>query len=590
MHTAAQSARPHSAERLVALVVALVAIALALQLLPRKSQLTTVHAATPQQAALTDGDRACAECHAAIYNSYEQTSMARGSGVATEALRPGSFTSQSSGVTYCVQARNGTATLTSRRESERAPLDDTETLAYHIGSGLHGRTYLFARNVPGTESALWYEAPINWYTRRASYAMAPAFDNAPTAPLAMPTDPNCLHCHATGVADTVDDTTNRFRGAPFRQGGVGCAACHGDMKAHVASRGKSPVLQLAALKPKKQDSVCLQCHLEGDALVQRTGRSLAHFQPGEDLNDTAIYFVNRSSRKTEARASSQYEALLRSACRRAVGDRLTCVTCHDPHAEPAPEQRVAFYRAKCLQCHTDGARFQAARHHPEQPNCAHCHMPSRATSDIAHEQNVDHDIEVRGGNGSVPALTPKLALNDAFHYASVVDLVPVGDAKPTERETGLAYAQFAVKGDRESHVRALTLLTATEQNGHADGVVHQQLGYLLQLAGKNDAARREYAAALATHPHDTTSETNLAVIEAQSGNLTEATRLLSDVAATAPDRTAALLNLAMLQCRANNTAVAKTTLQRATFYQPDSMEARIFQQTGNYGGMHCRMF
>ncbi|WP_419805663.1 tetratricopeptide repeat protein [Terriglobus sp.] len=563
-----------------------VALALTCALLTLRSpHAATVHAATPAPIALADPDRACASCHAAIYRSYEQTSMARGSGLATEALRPGSFTSQRSGVTYRVQIKNGTATLTSRRDDVRAPLDDTETLAYFIGSGLHGRTYLFSRNVPGTDSALWYEAPINWYTRRATYAMAPAFDNATSAPLALPTDPNCLHCHATGVAETVDDTTNRFHGAPFRQGGIGCSACHGDMTAHVSSGGKTPVLQLAALTPKKQDSVCLQCHLEGDALVQRTGRSLAQFQPGEDLNDAALYFVNASSPKTQARASSQYEALLRSACRRAVGERLTCVTCHDPHSDPAPEQRVAFYRGKCLQCHADNATFQAASHHPEQPDCAHCHMPSRATSDIAHEQNVDHDIEIHGANAA-----PKLALSDAFHYTSAFDLVPVGDAKPTDRETGLAYAQFAVKGDRESHARALSLLTKVEQNGQADATVHQQLGYLLQLAGQNNAARKEYEAALATRPHDTTSATNLAVLQAQSGNLAEATRLLSDVAATSPDRTAALLNLAMLQCRTNEAAAAKSTIQRALFYQPDSMEARVFQQTGDYGGMHCRVF
>ena len=586
MPTTAQPVRARKAKRLAAILACVAALVFLLQITARTPRLATVHAAASQPLTLADPDRACASCHATIYKSYEETSMARGSGLASEALHSGSFTSQSSGVTYRLQQKNGSVTLTSRREGERAPLDDTEALAYYIGSGLHGRTYLFSRDVPGTDSALWYEAPVNWYTRRAGYAMAPAFDNAQTAPLALPTDPNCLHCHVTGVADTIDNTTNRFHGAPFRQGGVGCSACHGDMAAHIASGSKTPGLQLAALTPKKQDSVCLQCHLEGDALVQRAGRSLAHFQPGEDINDTALYFVNASSPKTQARASSQYEALLRSVCRRSVGERLTCITCHDPHSEPAPEQRVAFYRGKCLQCHTDTATFQAATHHPEQPDCAHCHMPSRATSDIAHEQNVDHDIEVHKGNASAP----KLTLNDAFHYIAAVDLVPVGEAKPTDREIGLAYAQFAGKGDRESHARALTLLTKVEQNGEADAVVHQQLGFLLQRAGQNDAARKEYTAAIAMRPHDTTSESNLAVLEAQSGHLPEAMRLFSDVAATVPDRTPALLNLAMLQCRSNNPAAAKTTLQRALFYQPDSMEVRLFQQTGDYGGMHCKMF
>lgn len=585
MPNPAQPARTRTETRCFAALLTALALTLLLAT-TRKAPLQSVRAATQPPLTLADPDRACANCHAAIYKSYEETNMARGSGLATEALKPGSFTSQGSGVTYRVQVRNGTATLTSRREDERAPLDDTETLAYFIGSGLHARTYLFARNAPGSSDLLWYEAPINWYTRRAGYAMTPAFEKAQTAPLALPTDPNCLHCHTTGVADAVDNTTNRFHGAPLRQGGVGCSACHGDMSAHVTSGGKAPVLKLATLTPKKQDSVCLQCHLEGDALVQRPGRSLARFQPGEDLNETAIYFVNASSPKTQARASSQYEALLRSACRRGAGERLTCVTCHDPHAEPAPEQRVAFYRGKCLQCHTDSASFHAATHHPEQPDCAQCHMPSRATSDIAHEQNVDHNIQARPAT----ATSPKLALSDAFHFASAVDLVPVGDAKPTDRDNGLAYAQFAVKGDRESHSRALALLSKVEANGQADAIVHQQLGYLLQLAGQSEAARKQYAAALIAHPHDATSESNLAVLEAQAGNVAEATRLLSDVADIAPDRTAALLNLAMLQCRTNDPAAAKKTLQRALFFQPDSFEARLFLQSGDYGGMHCKVY
>ena len=48
--------------------------------------LQPVRAASQQQVTLADPDRACATCHAAIYNSYEQTNMARGSGLAPRLL------------------------------------------------------------------------------------------------------------------------------------------------------------------------------------------------------------------------------------------------------------------------------------------------------------------------------------------------------------------------------------------------------------------------------------------------------------------------------------------------------------------------
>ena len=38
---------------------------------------------------------------------------------------------------------------------------------------------------------------------------------------------------------------------------------------------------------------------------------------------------------------------------------MSCTSCHDPHYEPPAEERVSYYREKCLTCH--GAHF-AAKH------------------------------------------------------------------------------------------------------------------------------------------------------------------------------------------------------------------------------------
>ncbi len=422
--------------------------------------------------------------------------------------------------------------------------------------------------------------------------MAPAYDATTTAPLALPTDANCLHCHTGSVQQTLPTAPNAFRDQPFLQAGIGCSSCHGDSAEHVRTQGKSPMLKLAALSPSKRDSVCLQCHLEGDAMVQRSGHTLASFAPGQELSDTAVYFVNASSEKTKERAGSQYEALLRSACRRAVGESLTCTTCHDPHSEPAPEQRVAFYRGKCLQCHGDSASFHPATHHPEQQDCATCHMPSRATSDISHEQNVDHNIETRHqphGTPSAPALSLS-NLGDPVppaKYTRTVDLVPIGTAQPTDRERGLAYAQFAVRGDRASYVEALRLLQSAESHGVDDSIVHEQLGYLAQIAGDAETARKQYIAALAQNAHSETALSNLAVLDAQQGDIPTAIRHLTTIATDDPGQTTALLNLALLQCRGGEGGAAHSTLKRALQFNPDSPLARRFLNTGDYGGAHC---
>jgi predicted CXXCH cytochrome family protein len=528
-------------------------------------------------------DRRCAECHAGIYASWEKTTMARGSGWATDGLIQGSFFHQRSGVNYRVDSKNGEARLRYERDNP-APgdvLKGEERLVYFIGSGRRGRTYLFARPVEGGN--LWFESPVNWYGGRSRYDMAPAYENAERAPLELLVEPNCLHCHMTGVAQPLPFARNEWAGAPFRQGGVGCAACHGNTEAHVASRGQKPMLRLETLTPKRQDSVCLQCHLEGDAMIQLRGRSLVNFEPGQDLSDTAVYFVNARSAKSVLRASSQYEALLRSACRRAAGERMTCTTCHDPHSLPAPEERVTYFRTRCLQCHTAPA-FDAKGHHPEQQDCASCHMPTRNTADISHEQLTDHNIEARPG-----ARDSTATRTESTRFTDAVDLVPVGEEEAGDRERGLAYAQFAERGDKLSYVRAESLLEKVEFFGQADALVHEDLGYLAQIGGDRTKAEAEDRATLAIDPHDVTALTNLAVLLAQVGNVTESEALLKSVAEHNPSQTVSVLTLAALRCANHDGAGAMEEVRLALRYNPDDAAARRFEETGEYGGVHCRL-
>jgi Tetratricopeptide repeat/Cytochrome c554 and c-prime len=532
-----------------------------------------------------DQDRRCAACHASVYASWEKTTMARGSGLAMDGLIRGSFFHERSGVSYRVESKDGVARLRYERDSSQPgeALRGEEQLVYYIGSGRRGRTYLFARPVEG--GSLWFEAPVNWYSRRSKYDMAPAYENAERAPLALPIEPNCLHCHATGVAETLPFARNAWAGAPFRQGGVGCAACHGDAEAHVTSGGRVPMLQLKALSPERQDSVCLQCHLEGDVMIQRVGRSLESFEPGQDLSEVAVYFVNAGSERSTPRASSQYEALLRSACRRSVGARMTCTTCHDPHSLPLPEERVAYFRSRCLQCHAVPG-FDAKNHHLEQQDCAVCHMPTRDTADISHEQLTDHDIEARPQTKGMKVTETKS--DGVSRFTNAVDLVAVGEVDAGDRERGLAYTQFAERGDKLSYVRAKSLLEKVEVQGHADAVVHEELGYLCQIGGDETKAQTEYKETLAEDPHDVTALTDLAVLQAQNGDTTEAEVLLEEVAEHDPDQTVAVLSLAALRC-AKDGAGAEGLARLALRYNPDDAAARHFEQTGEYGGMHCRL-
>jgi hypothetical protein len=529
----------------------------------------------PKTPALEHPDTVCAQCHQAIYDRYEATAKARGSGLATDGLIPGGFHHDASGIDYKVYAREGSGWMSYRRAaSDSAPeLSGQRRLEYYIGSGHRGRTYLYR------DEGRWYELPINFYTRQKAWAMAPAFDKASAMPAPLPVDPNCLHCHASEVQAAEPDARNHYATTPFRQGGIGCAACHGDASAHLARNGHGPILNPARLAPVARDSVCISCHLEGDAIVYKPGKSLARFVPGQALSDTAVYFVKASQPGGGARATSQYEALLRSACKRASGDRLTCTTCHDPHDDPPAAERVRYFRARCLACHTAPAM---ATHHAEQPDCATCHMPSRKTTDISHEQVTDHDIEAK----PVPAAN---ALLRSLSREGQPELVPVGGFAAGDRDFGLAYAQLAQRGDAAAGRLALHLLTSLPASTAPDLEVQVRLGFLKQREGDLAGARTAYAAALAADPWEPTALANLAVIDAGSGHLPEAVRLLERLVAADPAQTAAGLNLAFIECRLDRHEDALALLERLRQANPDDARLYRFATTGEYGGERCML-
>ena len=548
----------------------LASVMLVLCLVPRP-QAVLASEAFVVPAHLADPDAVCASCHQAIYARYEQTPMARGSGLAADAFQPGQMHHAASNIDYRVFARDGTDWMSFSRPATAgvSALQGERKLAYFIGSGKRGRTYLYQLD------GQWFELPINFYTHRNTWDMAPAFDDAKTMPAVLPTDPNCLHCHASEVQASLPEARNRFAAAPFLQGGIGCSACHGDPAAHLAQHGHGPILNPDKLSPIRRDSACIQCHLEGSAVVYRGGRSLAQFRPGEDLADTAVYFIRASQQSGGARATSQYEALLRSACKRTSGDKLTCTTCHDPHYSPPAAERVQYFRARCLACHTSPAI--ATAHHPEQQNCAACHMPSRDSADISHEQTTDHDIEI-APHHTRPANLP-----------AKDELIPVGNVHASEAEYGMAYAQLAAHGNQYFGQQALQLLTHAASLSPLDADEETQLAFLSQMNGQPDAARAAYLAALKQNPYEPAALADLGVLDASSGQLQEGVALLARLIQADPSQTPAGLNLAFIECKLGRKAEALQLLHRLQVVNPDDPQLRAFLDHGTYAGQRCNV-
>ncbi len=559
----------------------LMLVAFAVCALPNPPMSASVEAKPqPRTAELSPNpDAICVRCHREIYEKYERTPMARGSGAATDGLLQGGFLHTASGTRYNVFLMDGKAWMSYDRDAgpqmpnEQVALHGKKQLVYFIGSGHRGRTYLYQ------EKDLWFEAPINYYGKKQLWDMAPNYSATRSMPTALPVDSNCLHCHATAVQNALPEARNKYDGPPFQQGGIGCAACHGDPSKHLAEQGHGPIVDPAKLTPGQRDSICFQCHLEGDVAIYRAGTSLAQFRAGDDLADHVAYFVKASAKSGGGRASSQYEALLRSACKVASGDKLTCTTCHDPHSSPSSEERVSYFRSKCLTCHT-GLKM-AAEHHPEQKDCAVCHMPTREPTDISHEQATDHNIQRR------PSIT--VSALPLRNLEAPDELLPVGNVSAGDRELGLAYAQLAEHGNQRTAEKAFHLLRKAEKDGASDAQLHTQLGLIEQMSGDTIGARQEYDDALAENPYEATALGNLAVLDAASGHTADAINLLQRVLDADPSQMAAGLNLAFIECRIGDKKKALETLAGLSRFNPDDPMLRKFLVSGTYAGERCEL-
>jgi predicted CXXCH cytochrome family protein len=534
--------------------------------------------------------------------------MANASGLAAEGFLPGGFSHEASGISYRMIEREGRVYLTFVRNPNvsgslagPAGIDDRSLngqreLKYFIGSGKRGRTYLF------DQDGYWFEIPVNWYGKKRVWDMAPNYLSAREMPLTLPVDPGCLRCHGSDAQPSLPEARNRYAGAPFLEGGITCTACHGDASAHMASGGHAAMamMKLDELPPVRRDSICLSCHLEGEEAVAHQGKRLVDFRPGENIFDYASYFVRQGS--SGERATSQWEALLQSGCKRGAGDKLACTTCHDPHSSPEPGERVAFYRAKCLQCHdadsggqigagTAGFRAAAqkgfaATHHPENLDCTSCHMPRAKAEDIAHEQVTDHRI---------PRVPRQPATKEpAVSESDAGVLVAIGTAagvagESSGRDLGVAYALEALRGDQAAGEQALELLRQAEAlpGSDADWELHERLGFLDQLAGDKDVAAREYALALAANPYDSVAAGNLALLKAGERQYRVAIDLLGRAFQEDPVQLKAGMNLAIMQCGLGKKEAALGTLGRILAFSPDYGQARDFAREIRSGRHAC---
>jgi predicted CXXCH cytochrome family protein len=487
--------------------------------------------------------------------------MARTSGAAVSGLVTGEFTHQRSSIHYRVYSESGQPTLGFERPGDRG-ISGRLPLKYFVGSNTRGRTFLFEID------RFLYQSPINYYARSATWDMSPGYSDLDRMPLNHAVDRTCLSCHASRVAVPERGTTNRFTDEAFLQPGVGCERCHGGGANHVVGRGH--MVDPRTLPPEARDSLCTQCHLEGQARIARPGRTLTDFIPGERLSDSVAVFVFANAAHAARGAVSHVESLAASTCKRRSGDRMSCLSCHDPHVQPDAASRMAYYRDRCLQCHAS----MAIRHHDDQPDCTSCHMPRIESADISHTAVTDHRI---------------LRQPDAAPGGPTGDhLIPFEASSAGDRELGLAYAEIALRGNQRAAAEARGLLERVAGRYSQDAQVLTRLAWLEQAEHGVEKARTLYEQSIAVDPGDPVAATNLGVILAERGAMTQALSIWRPAFDRHPDASELGVDIALAMCKSGDWRNAEETVRTVLEHNPDFEAARQFGAALARGPDACR--
>lgn len=477
------------------------------------------------------GSRACAGCHAAIYQSFSRTAMAASSGITgsiRERFDRSSFVHEQ--FSYRVSRERGNLVV----DFEGKAIRERRRLDYFVGSGAAARSYLIS--VDG----FLYEAPVAYYSGPGKWDLPPGYDRYPYPYLTRAIAPGCLACHASGI-QPIAGTQNGYASPPFLEGGVGCERCHGPGAAHIAGARGANIINPVKLAPEQRDSICAQCHLAGQVRVERAGREGQIFAAGEKLSAYWTVFV-RAGDSSRQRVTSHVENLAQSACKRASGDRLWCGTCHNLHAAGAT---AASYRAKCLACHQPGdCGGPAAARRSNRDDCISCHMPRNPVTDAEHVVYTDHSIRRR------PVIPAKASTADG-------ELIAFGGEHASERDLGLAYA---IVGSKE---RAFNLLKGADDA--------QALAYLAELYKDRSDDRNAialYERALRLDPNQTGAMAALGAYRLEAGDEEGAIRLWTAAIEKSPALVLVRMNLARVLARRGRTAEAEAVQKKALEFNP----------------------
>jgi hypothetical protein len=465
------------------------------------------------------GSKACAACHRSIYESYVRTGMGRSLSIPSLTLPDESVRLRNETLNREFRVfREGGFLYQSESEHQgtNTVFETAHKLEFAIGSGENGISFAVRRGDH------LFQAPLSWYAATKTWDFSPGFRETGEG-FGRPVYEACVVCHS-GRVQAVPGREGQYRDPPFAELAIGCENCHGPGQLHVAERGRrasgakaasgNSIVNPARLPPRLAEDICMRCHQGGDARVLLPDKNYGDFRPGTPLLETLAIF-SLPAKESNADLLQHHASMKLSRCYRATNGRLSCLTCHNPHEQPAGAQQVAtYFNAKCSGCHTlRSCKLNlAARRQTSPPdNCVACHMPKRSVATVSHSALTNHRIPARPGLNTVPGADttpglPGLLLVNAREdqpalplltrlaaYGELMGRAPalqatyfdlLNQALQAAPEDPLVLAARGRKALQEGNPDAIGLLSRAEAKGSAPVATYLDLSDALSQAGR----------------------------------------------------------------------------------------------------------
>lgn len=268
-------------------------------------------------------------------------------------------------VNYSFKVKDGKPVTRVARATDGA----TEELSprYVLGSGYHGYTFLFERDDRYLESRLSYYPPAKRWAWTPGQEQQTPF-RAPMGRLLEDGEAfSCFICHSTTLVH--EGETPRPEKSIFN---VGCERCHGAGKEHVE----------AARTNEKPGSIFRYGGAGADTIMRLCGE--CHRSPQTIPADQLETHVDLPRFAGTALAASK--------CFQKSNGKLSCVSCHDPHA--GVSRNPATYERVCMSCHNGQATAQKPCPVNPKSGCIPCHLPAQSLGDPDEVKFHNHWIRI----------------------------------------------------------------------------------------------------------------------------------------------------------------------------------------------------